>query len=55
LSLYVQGLGIPIPSPLVSMLTYIVTIVVLVIISRDVRRIRLNQPASLGKSFHATA
>jgi general nucleoside transport system permease protein len=55
LSLYVQGLGVPIPSPLVSMLTYIVTIVVLVIISRDVRRIRLNQPASLGKSFHATA
>jgi simple sugar transport system permease protein len=55
LSLYVQALGIPIPSPLVSMLTYIVTIVVLVIISRDVRRIRLNQPASLGKSFHATA
>jgi ABC-type uncharacterized transport system permease subunit len=55
LSLYVQGLGIPIPSPLVSTLTYIVTIIVLVIISRDVRRIRLNQPASLGKSFHATA
>jgi simple sugar transport system permease protein len=55
LSLYVQGLGVPIPSPLVSMLTYIVTIVVLVIISRDVRRVRLNQPASLGKSFHATA
>jgi general nucleoside transport system permease protein len=55
LSLYVQGLGVPIPSPLVSMLTYIVTIVVLVIISRDVRRIRLNQPASLGRSFHATA
>ena len=55
LSLYVQGLGVPIPSPLVSMLTYIVTIVVLVIISRDVRRIRVNQPASLGHSFHATA
>jgi general nucleoside transport system permease protein len=55
LSLYVQALGIPIPSPLVSTLTYIVTIVVLVIISRDVRRIRLNQPASLGKSFHAAA
>jgi ABC-type uncharacterized transport system permease subunit len=55
LSLYVQGFGLPIPSPLVSTLTYIVTIVVLVFISRDVRRVRLNQPASLGKSFHATA
>jgi general nucleoside transport system permease protein len=55
LSLYVQGFGLPIPSSLVSTLTYIVTIVVLVIISRDVRRVRLNQPASLGKPFHATA
>jgi simple sugar transport system permease protein len=55
LSLYVQGLGVPVPSPLVSALPYIGTVVVLVIISRDRRRIRLNQPASLGKSFHATA
>jgi simple sugar transport system permease protein len=55
LSLYVQGLGVPIPSPLVSSLPYIGTVVVLVLISRDRRRIRLNQPASLGKSFHATA
>jgi simple sugar transport system permease protein len=55
LSLYVQGLGIPVPSPVVSALPYVGTIVVLVLISRDRRRIRLNQPASLGKSFHATA
>ena len=55
LSLYVQVAGIPIPSPLVSCLPYIGTVVVLVIISRDRRRIRLNQPSSLGKSFHATA
>jgi simple sugar transport system permease protein len=55
LSLYVQGVGIPISSPLVSCLPYIGTVVVLVIISRDRRRIRLNQPSSLGKSFHATA
>ena len=55
LSLYVQGVGIPIPSPLVSCLPYIGTVVVLVIISQDRRRIRLNQPSSLGKSFHATA
>ena len=55
LSLYIQGLGVPIPSPLVSALPYVATVVVLVIISRDVRRIRLNQPASLSKPFHATA
>jgi len=55
LSLYIQGLGVPIPSPLVSALPYVATVVVLVFISRDVRRIRLNQPASLSKPFHATA
>jgi general nucleoside transport system permease protein len=55
LSLYVQGLGVPIPSPFVSSLPYLTTIAVLAIISRDRRRIRLNQPACLGKSFHPTA
>ncbi|MGD1036019.1 MAG: ABC transporter permease [Roseiarcus sp.] len=55
LSLYVQGLGVPIPSPLISALPYIVTVVVLAIISRDRRRIRLNQPACLGKPFYAGA
>jgi simple sugar transport system permease protein len=55
LSLYVQGVGIPIPSPFVSALPYLTTIAVLAIISRDRRKIRLNQPACLGKSFHATA
>ncbi|MDD2878192.1 MAG: ABC transporter permease [Acidiphilium sp.] len=55
LSLYLQGLGVPIPAPFVSALPYIGTVVVLVLISRDRRRIRLNQPACLGKSFHAVA
>ncbi|MDE8345136.1 MAG: ABC transporter permease [Acidocella sp.] len=53
LSLYLQGLGVPIPSPLISALPYVGTIIVLVLISRDSRRIRLNQPACLGKYFHA--
>jgi simple sugar transport system permease protein len=53
LSLYLQGLGVLIPSPLISALPYAGTIVVLVLISRDRRRTRLNQPACLGKSFHA--
>ncbi len=55
LSLYVQGVGVPIPSPFISALPYIVTVVVLAIISRDRRRIRLNQPACLGKPFYAGA
>lgn len=55
LSLYIQGLGVPFPSPLLSALPYAGTVVVLVLISRDARRIRLNQPACLGKYFHATA
>jgi simple sugar transport system permease protein len=55
LSLYLQGLGVPFPSPLISALPYVGTVVVLVLISRDRRRIRLNQPACLGKYFHAVA
>jgi simple sugar transport system permease protein len=55
LSLYLQGLGVPIPSPLISALPYVGTVVVLVLISRDKRRIRLNQPACLSKYFHAVA
>lgn len=50
--LHVQGLGFAVPSQLLSMLPYIATIVVLVAISRDVARIRLNAPACLGKIFH---
>ncbi len=55
LSLYLQGLGVAIPSPLVSTLPYVGTVLVLILISRDRRRIRLNQPACLGKAFHAMA
>jgi simple sugar transport system permease protein len=55
LSLFMQGLGVPIPSPLISALPYVGTIVVLVLISRDARLIRLNQPACLAKYFHAVA
>ncbi|AWK90003.1 ABC transporter permease [Azospirillum thermophilum] len=53
--LHVQGMGIAIPSQLLSMLPYLATVVVLVAISRDVARIRLNAPACLGKVFHPDA
>lgn len=49
---HVQGFGVDIPSQLLSMLPYLATIVVLVLISRDINTIRLNAPASLGKSYH---
>ncbi|MCM8734215.1 ABC transporter permease [Azospirillum sp. A1-3] len=55
LQLHVQGLGIDVPSQLLSMLPYLATVLVLVLISRDVARIRLNAPACLGKLFHPDA
>jgi simple sugar transport system permease protein len=55
LQLYAQGMGVQLPSELLSMLPYLATIVVLVLICRDPRSIRLSQPASLGKSFHPDA
>jgi general nucleoside transport system permease protein len=52
LQLHAQALGISVPSEILSMLPYIATIVVLVLICRDPTTILLNQPASLGKRFH---
>lgn len=49
---HVQGFGVDIPSQLLSMLPYLATIVVLVLISRDINTIRLNAPASLGRAYH---
>ena len=54
IQLHAQGLGVAIPSQILSMLPYVATIVVLVLISRDDVRMRFNAPACLGKSFHAT-
>jgi simple sugar transport system permease protein len=55
LQLHVQAAGIPIASQFVSMLPYLATILVLVLISRDAIRIRLNAPADIGKVFHPDA
>ncbi len=52
LQLHAQALGIGIPSQVMSMLPYLATIAVLVIISSDQAKIKLNSPASLGKAFH---
>ena len=53
LQLHSQALGIKIDAQLLSMLPYLVTVVVLVIISRDKMRVKLTAPACLGKPFHA--
>jgi simple sugar transport system permease protein len=52
LQFHVQTMGWGIPTQLVSMLPYLATILVLVIISTDRSKIRLNAPACLGRSFH---
>jgi simple sugar transport system permease protein len=52
LQFHAQGFGAEIPSQLLSMLPYLATVVVLVLISRDPNAIRLNAPASLGRAYH---
>ncbi len=49
--LHVQGFGVPIPSQFLSALPYLATVIVLVIMSRDAAKIRLNAPACIGKAF----
>jgi simple sugar transport system permease protein len=55
LQLHSQAIGVKIDAQLLSMVPYIATIVVLVLISRDSARARLAAPACLGKSFHASS
>jgi ABC-type uncharacterized transport system permease subunit len=51
LQFFLQGEGVEVPSQFLSMLPYLATIVVLVLISRNATFIRVNMPASLGKPF----
>lgn len=51
LTFHAQAVGVEIASQLLSMLPYLATIVVLVLISRNANWIKLNMPASLGKNF----
>ncbi len=54
LQFHVQTMGIGLPAQFVSMLPYLATIIVLVVISTDRTKVRLNAPACLGRSFHVT-
>ena len=51
LQFHLQGEGVAISSQLLTMLPYLATIAVLVLISRNPVWIRTNMPASLGKPF----
>ena len=55
LQLNLQAAGVAIPVELLSMSPYLITILVLVIISSDRNRAALNAPASLGRAFHASS
>ena len=52
LQFHLQGEGVQVPSQFMTMLPYLATIVVLVLISRNAAFIRVNMPASIGKPFH---
>lgn len=54
LQLRLQAAGIDIPVEILAMSPYLITILVLVIMSSDKNRAALNAPAALGKVFHAT-
>ena len=51
LQFHLQGEGVQVPSQFLTMLPYLATIVVLVLISRNATFIRVNMPASIGKPF----
>jgi ABC-type uncharacterized transport system permease subunit len=54
IQLYAQGMGVEVSAQFLSMLPYLATVIVLVIISHDEAKARLNAPACLGKNFHAS-
>ena len=51
LQFHLQGEGVQIPSQFLTMMPYLATILVLVLISRNATFIRVNMPASIGKPF----
>ena len=55
LQFHLQGVGVNVPSQFLTMMPYIATIVVLVLISRNPTWIRINMPTSIGKPFYPGA
>lgn len=54
LQLNLQAAGLAVPVEYLSMSPYLITILVLVIMSADRSRAAMNAPASLGRVFHAS-
>ena len=52
LQFHLQSLGVNVPPQFLTMLPYLATIVVLVLISRNPLWIRVNMPTSIGKPFY---
>ena len=52
LQFHLQGLGVDVPTQFLTMLPYLATIVVLVLISRNPLWIKVNMPGSIGKPFY---
>ncbi|MEZ5645168.1 MAG: ABC transporter permease [Burkholderiaceae bacterium] len=54
LQFHLQGMGVEVPSQFLSMMPYLATVVVLVLvlISRNPLWIRVNMPSSIGKPFY---
>ena len=55
LQLHAQAAGFGLPSQMLSMLPYLATVIILVLISKDESRIRRHAPACIGKIFHPAA
>lgn len=55
LQLNLQAAGVRVPVEYLSMSPYVITILVLVIMSSSRSRASLNAPAALGRSFHASS
>ena len=54
LQLNLQAAGVPVPVEVLSMSPYLITILVLVVMSADRTRAARGAPAALGRVFHAT-
>ena len=55
LQFHLQSVGLDVPTQFLSMLPYLATIVVLVLISRNPLWIRVNMPSAIGKPFYPGA
>ncbi|MFC3694115.1 ABC transporter permease [Chenggangzhangella methanolivorans] len=55
MQLHSQALGLQVDAQILSMMPYLATILVLVVISRDRVKMKLNAPSCLGKVFYATS